>query len=69
MGKVLAIGGVQPKLMAAIDSGINLVILPAENERDVNNLPDYIRGKIEIKYVQTIQEVLELALVNQKNPV
>ncbi|MCX6082069.1 MAG: BREX system Lon protease-like protein BrxL, partial [Chloroflexi bacterium] len=36
MGKVLAIGGVQPKLMAAIDSGVKLVILPAENERDVN---------------------------------
>ena len=69
MGKVLAIGGVQPKLMAAIDSGVKLVILPAENEKDVNNLPDYIRGKIEVKYVQTIQEVLALALVNQKNPV
>lgn len=66
MGKVLAIGGVQPKLMAAIDSGVKLVILPAENERDVNNLPDYIRGKIEVKYVQTIQEVLELALVKEK---
>ncbi|MEI7848584.1 MAG: S16 family serine protease, partial [Chloroflexota bacterium] len=63
MGKVLAIGGVQPKLMAAIDSGLKLVILPAENEKDVNNLPDYIRGKIEVKYVQTIQEVLALALV------
>ncbi|MCX6078380.1 MAG: endopeptidase La, partial [Chloroflexi bacterium] len=66
MGKVLAIGGVQPKLMAAIDSGVKLVILPAENERDVNNLPDYIRGKIEVKYVQTIQEVLALALLKEK---
>ncbi len=63
MGKVLGIGGVQPKLMAAIDSGVKMVIMPAENEKDVKNLPDYIRGKIEIKYVQTIQEVLELALL------
>lgn len=65
MGKVLGVGGIQPKLMAAIDSGVKLVILPAENEKDVNNLPDYIRGKVEVRYVQTIQEVLALALVIQ----
>ena len=62
MGKVLGMGGVQPKFMAAIDSGVKTVILAAENEKDVNNLPDYIRGKIAVKYVQTIQEVLKLAL-------
>lgn len=65
MGKVLGVGGIQPKLMAAIDAGIKMVIMPAENEKDVNNLPDYIRGKIEVKYVQTIQEVLELALIKE----
>jgi ATP-dependent Lon protease len=65
MGKVLGVGGIQPKLMAAIDAGVKMVIMPAENEKDVNNLPDYILGKIEIKYVQTIQEVLELALIKE----
>jgi ATP-dependent Lon protease len=63
MGKVLGIGGVQPKLMAAIDAGVKTVLLPAENERDVNNLPDYVRTRIEVKYVPDIQQVLALALV------
>lgn len=61
MGKVLGVGGIQPKFMAAIDAGVKTVILPSENERDVNNLPNYIRDKVEVKYVQTIQEVLGLA--------
>jgi len=63
MGKVLGVGGIQPKLMAAIDSGVKLVILPKENETDVKNLPDYIKNKIEIQYVTEIQQVLKLALV------
>lgn len=63
MGKVLGVGGIQPKLMAAIDAGVKTVILPAENEREVLNLPDYIRNRIEVKYVADIQEVLGLALV------
>ena len=63
MGKVLGIGGVQPKLMAAIDAGVKMVILPAENENDVKNLPDYIRNRIEVKYVSEIKQVLDLALV------
>jgi ATP-dependent Lon protease len=63
MGKVLGVGGIQPKLMAAIDAGVKMVILPAENERDVQNLPDYIKNRIEVKYVTDIQKVLGLALV------
>jgi ATP-dependent Lon protease len=65
MGKVLGVGGIQPKLMAAIDAGVKTVILSAENEKDINNLPDYMRGKVEVKYVQTIQEVLGLALIQE----
>lgn len=63
MGKVLGVGGIQPKLMAAIDAGVRMVILPAENQRDVENLPEYIRNRIEVKYMTDIQQVLELALV------
>lgn len=63
MGKVLPVGGIQPKLMAAIDAGVKMVILPAENERDVQNLPDYIKNRIEVKYVTDIQQVLELAMI------
>ena len=63
MGKVLGVGGIQPKLMAATDAGVKLVILPAENEKDVQNLPEYIRSRVEVKYVTDIQQVLQHALV------
>jgi len=63
MGKVLAVGGIQPKLMAAIDAGVKTVILPKENESDVNNLPDYIKNRIEVKYVTDIREALHIALI------
>ena len=62
MGKVLAVDGIQPKLLAAIDAGVKTVILPAENEQDVKHLPDYMRDRVEIRYVSDIKEVLDLAL-------
>ncbi len=63
MGKVLGVGGIQPKLMAAIDAGVKTVILPAENERDVQNLPEYIKNRIEARYVNDIREALSIALI------
>jgi len=63
MGKVLGVGGVQPKLLAAIEAGVKTVILPAENEQDVRHLPDYMRDRVKIRYVSDIKEVLDLALV------
>ena len=65
MGKVLAIGGVLPKLQAAIDAGCKEVIMPNENERDVAMTPDYIRTKISVRFVTTIEEVLANALLPQ----
>lgn len=64
MGKVLGVGGIQPKVMAAIEAGAKLVILPEENRNDFENLPDYIRNKIEPRFVNDIKEVLEIAIVN-----
>ena len=63
MGKVLGVGGIQPKLMAAIDAGLKTVILPAENESDVKSLPDYIKNRIDVEYVSDIQQVLKLAIL------
>ena len=65
MGKVLAIGGVLPKLQAAIDAGCKEVIMPKENERDVEMTPDYVRTKISVRFVTTIEEVLATALLPQ----
>ena len=61
MGKVLAVGGVQAKLLAAIDAGIKTVILPAENEQDVRYLPDYMRENVDLVYVSEIREALAAA--------
>jgi len=66
MGKVLGVGGIQAKLLAAIDAGVKTVILPAENEQDVRHLPDYMQDQVEIHYVSSIEEVLELALVTSR---
>ena len=66
MGKVLGVGGIQAKLLAAVDAGVKTVILPAENEQDVRHLPDYMQDQVEIHYVSSIEEVLELALVTSR---
>ncbi len=65
MGKVLGIGGVLPKLRAAIDAGCKEVIMPRENERDVQMTPDYVRTKINVRFVTSIDEVLANALMPQ----
>jgi ATP-dependent Lon protease len=67
MGKVLGVGGILAKLQAAIDAGCSEVIVPKENERDVAMIPDYLRGKIRVRHVSTIEEVLEFALVPKKS--
>jgi ATP-dependent Lon protease len=64
MGKVLGIGGVLPKLQAAIDAGCTEVIMPQENERDVQMTPDYVRNKVKVRFVSTIEEVLAAALLD-----
>jgi ATP-dependent Lon protease len=65
MGKVLAVGGIQAKLLAAIEASVKTVILPAENEQDVRFLPDYMRDKVRLVYVRDIQEALMAALVTR----
>jgi ATP-dependent Lon protease len=62
MGKVLAVGGIQGKLLAAIEAGVKTVILPADNEQDVRFLPQYMRDRVELVYVREIQEALTAAL-------
>ena len=66
MGKVLGIGGVLPKLQAAIDAGCKEVIMPKENERDVQMTPDYVRNRNQVRFVTTIDEVLAAALIAGK---
>lgn len=61
-GKVLPIGGLKEKLLAALRGGIRLVLIPKENEKDLAEIPQRIKKGLEIRPVQWIDEVLELAL-------
>jgi len=61
-GKVLPIGGVKQKLLAAHRAGLTDVIIPKRNEPDLDDLPENIRGELRIHPVADVAEVLELAL-------
>ncbi len=61
-GKVLPIGGLKEKLLAAHRAGIFEAILPADNKRDLPDLPDLIKNSMKLHFVETMDEVLEIAL-------
>ena len=67
-GEVLPIGGLKEKLLAAHRGGIKLVLIPDENEKDLAEIPKAILRKLEVKAVSTIDEVLQLALVEMPEP-
>src|SRR3712207_6237880 len=64
-GRVLAIGGLKEKLLAALRSGIKTVLIPQENEKDLADIPDNVKGALEIIPVSTVDEVLKLALTGE----
>lgn len=63
-GEVLPIGGLKEKLLAAHRGGIETVIIPEENVRDLKDIPENIKNEVEIRSVRWIDEVWELALVD-----
>jgi ATP-dependent Lon protease len=65
-GRVLEIGGVKEKVLAAHRAGLRDVILPRGNERDLRDVPDDVREGIEFHFVDRMDEVVELALFNGK---
>ena len=68
-GTVLPIGGLKEKLLAAHRGGIQTVIIPAENEKDLADIPRNILRKLEIYPVSDIDEVLKVALAEEPKPV
>ncbi len=68
-GQVLKIGGLKEKLLAAHRGGITTIIIPAENEPDLKEIPDDIKADLEIKPVKWIDEVLEIALEHLPKPI
>jgi ATP-dependent Lon protease len=67
-GEVLPIGGLKEKLLAALRGGIKIVLIPTENVKDLADIPDTIKSKLEIRPVKWIDEVLELALERVPEP-
>jgi len=67
-GQVLPIGGLKEKLLAAHRGGIKTVVIPDENERDLREIPDNIKGDLDIRPVKWIDEVLEIALESMPDP-
>ena len=61
-GTVLPIGGLKEKVLGAARAGITDIVLPKENERDLEDLPDEVRGQLAFHPVETLDEVLQVAL-------
>ncbi|NKD45820.1 endopeptidase La [Haematospirillum jordaniae] len=68
-GRVLAIGGLKEKLLAALRGGIKTVLIPQENEKDLAEIPDNVRKGLRIIPVSTVDEVLDHALVERPVPI
>jgi ATP-dependent Lon protease len=67
-GEVLPIGGLKEKLLAAQRGGIKMVLIPEENTKDLVEIPDSVKNKLDIHPVKWIEQVLELALERKPEP-
>jgi len=68
-GRVLPIGGLKEKLLAALRGGIKLVLIPKDNEKDLSEIPDNVKEGLEIVPVSTVDEVLDQALTRKLVPI
>jgi len=68
-GRVLPIGGLKEKLLAALRGGLTTVLIPKENEKDLAEIPDNVKKGLTIVPVTTVDEVLANALVNPLTPI
>jgi ATP-dependent Lon protease len=68
-GRVLPIGGLKEKLLAALRGGIKIAIIPSENEKDLKEIPQNVKDGIKIIPVNSVDEVLKIALTKKLDPV
>ena len=67
-GKVLEIGGVKEKVLAAYRAGIRRVIMPGTNEKDLRDIPDEVRKLMKFSFVSTMDEVIDVMLLKKASP-
>jgi ATP-dependent Lon protease len=67
-GRVLAIGGLKEKLLAAHRQGIYEIVLPKDNEKDLPDIPENIRKEMKLNFVSSMDEVLKIALEREVTP-
>ncbi len=68
-GRVLPIGGLKEKLLAALRGGIKVVLIPEDNVKDLADIPDTVKNNMEIKPVSMVSDVLKYALVDPLHPI
>ena len=68
-GKVLPIGGVKEKLLAAHRAGVKTIIVPKDNEKDLADIPKNVLDVLDIHMVSTMDEVLKIALEGPLTPI
>ena len=67
-GQVMPVGGIKEKTIAARRAGVRTLLLPGENQKDFDELPDYLRRGFTVHYVRTIEEVIRLAFGQGARP-
>ena len=65
-GKVLPVGGIKEKVIAAHRAGVKKVILPEDNEKDLEEVPDFVKKDLQFSFVKDIDEIMEQVLENKK---
>eukprot|EP00505_MAST-04D_sp_SCG-Rhode-Island_P002754 Stramenopile-MAST_4_protein_2754 len=65
-GKVLPVGGIKEKTIAARRAGVNCLILPADNKKDFEDLPEYIQEDLEVHFCEEYDEVFDIAFAEDR---
>ncbi|MBI1329500.1 MAG: endopeptidase La [Alphaproteobacteria bacterium] len=68
-GRVLPIGGLKEKLLAALRAGLKTVLIPKENEKDLADIPENVKSGLQIVPVSTVGEAIKVALVREPTPI
>jgi len=67
-GKVLPVGGIKEKVLAANRAGVKKVILPEENEKDLEEVPDFVKQVMEFSFVKNADEIMAQVLEKSARP-